>query len=57
VKTELNLGPGVICNLSDTPDGCGIDISIEGTFRHGGMTHKEIGGRLVECFQCLDIDY
>ncbi len=57
-STIFDLGPGVICQLIDTPHEhrYGVSISIIGTFRHGGLTHSQIRSRLENTFRYLDLD-
>lgn len=57
MQTTLgSIGAGVLYAIKDTEDGAGVEIEINGTFRHGGMTHSEIEQKLKDCFCELDID-
>ena len=54
--TRFRIGTGVVCQLKDTPDMSGVEVTLTGVFRHGGIMHSEIESRLRELLSELDID-
>ena len=54
--SHFRIGPGITCQLKDTPDKQGVEVTLTGVFRHGGMTHSEIESRLRKMLSDLDID-
>ena len=54
--TVADLGPGVMIDLKDTKDNLGYEISVGGSFRHGGVSKEEVIKILQDAFKKLDID-
>ena len=55
-KSQFRIGPGIVCQLKDSPDRDGVEVTLSGVFRHGGMDHSEIESRLRELLNDFDID-
>lgn len=54
--TRFSIGSHIECRLKDTPDRIGVELTITGVFRSGGMSHEEIESRLREMLAGMDID-
>jgi len=53
---KFNLGVDTVAYLKDTKDGQGIEIKIQGTFRHGGISMNDIFKELQKAWKKIDID-
>lgn len=56
LKSATDLGPGVTIDLNDTKDNQGYEITIKGSFRHGGISKEHVIKTLQDVFKKLDID-
>ena len=54
--SRFEIGTGIVCQIKDTTDRMGVEITLTGVFRHGGMSHAEIESKLRELLNELDID-